>query len=110
MKLFLLGLLVLAPLGSMAVAATISPLRDSDPKMYDGIVVSAKSGMLDMTDNGGKSHSFKVGNEAKITVNGKPGKLSDLQISMKVRVIVDATEQVASISTIDMVKRVADNR
>jgi len=110
MKLLLLGLLALAPLGSIAIAATISPARDADPKMYEGIVVAAKSGMLDMTDNGGKSHSFKIGNEAKITVNGKPGKLSDLQISMKVRVIVDSMDQVASVSTIDMVKRVADSR
>jgi len=108
MRFLLLGLLMLAPLNSMA--ATASPALDKDPKMYEGTVVSAKSGTLDMTDNAGKSHSFKIGNEAKITVNGKPGKLSDLQLSMKVRVIVDAADQVASVSTIDMVKRVADNR
>ncbi len=105
MKFLLLGLLVLAPLGTMAGAGTISPARGADPKMFEGTVVSAKAGTLEIMENSGKSHSFKVGNEAKITVNGKPGKLEDLQLSMKIRVIVDAMDQVASVSTIDMLKQ-----
>lgn len=104
MKFLLLGLLVLAPLGSLAGANVFSPARDNDLKMFEGTVVSAKAGTLEMMENAGKSHSFKVGDQAKITVNGKPGKLEDLQLSMKIRVIVDAMDQVASVSTIDMLK------
>jgi hypothetical protein len=41
----------------------------------------------------------------KITVNGKDGKLEDLKAGMKIRVMMDKDNHVASISTVDSEKQ-----
>ncbi len=109
MKFLILGLLLLVPIGTVCGESFVSPYRDSDPKTFEGVVVSAKAGMLEMTDSGGKSHSLKITDATKITVNGRPGKLEDLQLSAKIRVILDDTNQVVAVSTVDKVKHVFAN-
>src|SRR5262245_14743588 len=73
----------------------------ADEKSHEGVVVSAGDGKLVMTDaSGGKEHSHKIGPAAKITVDGKAGKLEDLRKGMKIRVTMQDADVVA-VSTID---------
>ena len=78
-----------------------------DPHMLKGTVVSATAGRLVMKDSGGKEHSYSVDSVTKITVNGKPGKLEDLQETMPVQVTTDDKGKVLAVSTIDKDKRSA---
>ena len=76
-----------------------------DPQMKKGTVVSAGNGSLVMKDNKGKDQSYSVDSATKITVNGKPGRLEDLQETMPVQVTTDEKGKLLAISTIDMEKR-----
>jgi hypothetical protein len=73
----------------------------AEPRMLEGVVVSTAPNALVMKDAAGKQHSFKVEETAKVTFNGKPGKLEDFKASMPVRVTVGEEERVLAVSTID---------
>src|SRR5262245_11444953 len=77
----------------------------ADPQLHQGTVVSAGSGRLVMKDEAGKEQSFTIEPATKITVNGKPGKLEDLQATMPVQVMTDQKGMVLTVSTIDKEKR-----
>ena len=66
-----------------------------------GIVTSASAGKLAMTDDRGDSHSFAIGENVTITINGKPGKLEELQKGTRVRVITDKDGKALTVSTLD---------
>ena len=54
---------------------------------HEGTVVSAAEGKLVMADKDGKNeHTHMVGADAKVTVDGKAAKLSDLKKGQKVKV------------------------
>jgi hypothetical protein len=74
------------------------------PAAHEGTVVSVTANKLTMKDEAGKEHSHMVGADAKITVNGKPGKLEDLKTGVKIQVMTGEAGKVLAISTVDKVK------
>ena len=81
--------------------ASTLQLLAADPTSHEGTVVTASAGKLVMADSAGKQHSHSVEKNAKITVHGKPGKLEDLQPSIKIRVMTDKDGKVLTVSTVD---------
>jgi hypothetical protein len=75
----------------------------ADPVTQEGMVVTASGGKLTMKDKSGKESTHSIGPEAKITVNGKPGKLEDLKLGMPIRVTTDGAT-VLAVATIDELK------
>jgi hypothetical protein len=92
----MLAFLVCFAIGSLVQAA--------DPQMHKGTVLSASAGRLVMKDHAGKEQYFAVTEVTKVTVNGKPGKLEDLQETMPVQVTTDEKGKVLAVSTIDKEK------
>ena len=80
------------------------PLAAAEVKIQEGVVVSAGLGKLVMTDVEGKQHSHMVDEMTKIMVNGKPAKLEELKLGMRIQVMLDEKLKVLSISTVDEVK------
>ena len=80
----------------------------ADPQLTKGIVVSSMGNSLVIKDTAGKQQSFATDAATKITVNGKPGKLDDLQETMRVQVTTDEKGKVLSVSTIDTDKHDID--
>jgi hypothetical protein len=78
--------------------------RADDAQTHEGIVVSAGTGKLTMTDNSGKQHSHEIKETVKITVNGKPGKLEDLKAGVRIQVMTDKDGTVLAVSTVDKEK------
>jgi hypothetical protein len=76
-----------------------------DPLMKKGTVVSASNNSLVMKDTSGKEHSYSVDAVTKVTVNGKPGRLEDLQETMPIQVTTDEKGKVLAVSTMDKDKR-----
>jgi hypothetical protein len=76
-----------------------------DPLIKKGTVVSASNNSLVMKDTSGKEHSYSVDTVTKITVNGKPGRLEDLQETMPIQVTTDEKGKVLAVSTMDKDKR-----
>jgi hypothetical protein len=101
MKAFATLFVLLVVLGMFTTMSAIAEEGSS----HEGTVVSAGSGKLVMKDDQGKEHSHKVEAAVKITVNGKDGKLEDLKAGMKIRVMMDKDNHVASISTVDSEKQ-----
>jgi hypothetical protein len=90
---------------SMHPAGPIEIAPAGDPQMHKGTVVSAGDGRLVMKDSAGKEQSYSVDTVTKITVNGKPGRLEDLQETMPVQVTTDEKGKVLAVSTMDKDKR-----
>jgi hypothetical protein len=91
--------------GTMATAhADEASQNVAVPAAHEGTVVSVTANKLTMKDEAGKEHSHTVGADAKITVNGKPGKLEDLKMGVKIQVMTGEAGKVLSISTVDKVK------
>jgi len=90
------ALVALTMVGFLAAAASAA-----EPQLHKGTVVSAGSGKLVMKDTMGKEQSFAVDDVTKITVNGKPGKLEDLQETMPIQVTTDEKGKTLAISTVD---------
>jgi hypothetical protein len=76
-----------------------------EPQIKKGTVVSASNNSLVIKDTGGKEHSYSVDAVTKITVNGKPGRLEDLQETMPIQVTTDEKGKVLAVSTMDKDKR-----
>jgi hypothetical protein len=85
-------------------------LPAAEPQMVKGTVVSASGGKLVMKDSSGKEQSFTVDAVTKITINGKPGKLEDLQETMPIQVTTDEKGKTLSIATVDKDKHNRDRR
>jgi hypothetical protein len=77
----------------------------AEPQIHKGTVVSAKGTTLVMKDMTGKEQSFTVEPATKVTVNGKPGKLEDLQETMPIQVTTDEKGKTLAVSTVDKEKR-----
>jgi hypothetical protein len=75
--------------------------RANEPQIHKGTVVSATATRLVMKDTMGKEQSFTVDHTTKVTVNGQPGKLEDLQETMPIHVALDENGKVLTVSTID---------
>lgn len=94
---------------ALTALMALFPLSDvrADPIMLEGLVISAKAEKLVFQDKDNQQHNFTVEPNAKITINGKPGKLEDLQVGLRIRVVTEADGKVLSIATVDDVKRLA---
>ncbi len=77
----------------------------AEPQMHKGTVISAGAGKIVVKETGGKEQSFTVDEMAKITVNGKPGRLEDFQESMPVQVTTDEKGKVLAVATVDRDKK-----
>ena len=89
----------------LAISCFALTAAAADPLLHEGTVVSAAAGKLSIKDKAGKDQSFAVDGAAKITVNGKPGRLEDLKESMPVQIMTDDKGKVLSISTVDKDKK-----
>jgi hypothetical protein len=76
-------------------------MRANEPQLQKGTVVSASATRLVMKDTMGKEQSFTIDHATKVTVNGQPGKLEDLQETMPIQVALDEKGKVLAVSTID---------
>jgi hypothetical protein len=86
----------------VVVDGLMMPTAESlEPRMHKGTVVSAGAGKISIKEEGGKEQSFAVEAMAKITVNGKPGRLEDFQESMPVQVTTDEKGRVLAVATMD---------
>jgi hypothetical protein len=61
-------------------------------KSMDGVVVSATSDKLTMTDTEGKEHSQALAANVKITCDGKTCAAADLKQGMRIRVTTETAE------------------
>jgi len=75
-----------------------------EPQFHKGTVVSASVNRLVMKDTTGREQNFTIDHVTKVTVNGQPGKLEDLQETMPVQVGTDEKGKVIVVSTIDKEK------
>ena len=89
----------------LAIACFAAVSTAADPQLHEGTVVSAAAGRLSIKDKAGKDQSFAVDGAAKITVNGKPGRLEDLKETMPVQIMTDDKGKVLAISTVDKDKK-----
>jgi Cu/Ag efflux protein CusF len=81
---------VVAAVAMMVVWGAQSFAGDEQPGTHEGKVVKAEVGKLTMTDKDGKNeHTHMIGPDAKITVDGKESKLTDLKAGYPVKVIIE---------------------
>jgi hypothetical protein len=90
------ALVALVAIGWIAAAVSAA-----EPQLHKGTVVSAGGNKLVMKDTAGKEQSFTVDEVTKITVNGKPGRLEDLQETMPIQVTTDEKGKTLAIATVD---------
>ena len=76
----------------------------ADPQTREGMVVSAGSGLLVLSDMAGKDQTHRVDADAKVTVNGKPARLEDLKMGMRVRLTMEGPGKVLAVNTVDDLK------
>jgi hypothetical protein len=70
-----------------------------DDKTHEGTVVSAAAGKLVMTDKEGKNeHSHDVPLSAKVTLDGKDARLTDMRKGDAVKVTVDGSGKVSTVA------------
>ncbi len=69
--------------------------------VHKGTVISASNGRLVMKDMAGKEHTHLVSKDTKVTINGQPGRLEQLEPTMQVRVATEGADKVVSVSTVD---------
>lgn len=82
------GLAVVA----MLVVSAHSVAADDKADTHDGKVVKVDGDKLVMTDKAGKEHTHLVGNAAKVIVDGKDAKLSDLKPGQEITVTTEKKE------------------
>ena len=79
-----LGMVAFLVLATQSIAAE---------KTHEGTFVSATADKLVMSTDG-KEHSHAIGATTKITIGGKPGKLTDLKKGDKIAVTMDGDKVV----------------
>jgi hypothetical protein len=75
-----------AVLAALALSAWVGNVAVAADHEHEGTVVSASENKLTMTDKDGKEHSHDVGADARVTIDGKDGKLTDLRKGDKIKV------------------------
>ena len=101
----MLNRLMALVLAFIFVVAPASGTRSNEPQIRKGTVVSTTATRLVMKDTMGKEQSFTVDHTTKVTVNGQPGKLEDLQETMPIHVALDENGKVLTVSTVDKDKK-----
>lgn len=76
---------------AVAFAFCAAPALAEDPKpgTHEGKVVKVEANKLTMSDKDNKAHVHTVPADAKITVNGKEAKLTDLKAGDKIKVTIE---------------------
>jgi hypothetical protein len=77
------------------------PDQGKEPQTHEGVVLTSSADTISIRAADGKEHSFKINAMTRVTVHGKPGKLTDLKAGMPARVMVDSVGKVATVSTVD---------
>src|SRR2546421_9935821 len=80
LPLFLVALALVAFVSAPALA------EKAAGDTHEGKVVSATGNKLIMTDKDGKEHTHTLAENAKVMVDGKAGKATDLKPGMRIRV------------------------
>jgi hypothetical protein len=81
------------------VLGLVAGFAQAADKTHDGLIVSVAEGKLVMTDAQGKNeHTHAIGPTAKITLNGKEAKLSDLKKGDKVKVTASEDGKVSAVA------------
>jgi uncharacterized protein YuzE len=93
--------IVFFAIAALVSAAPAPPVAVDNTPTHDGTVISAAAGQLTMADAHGKPRDFKVTDMARITKNGMPAQLDDLEAGDAIRVTVDEAGRVVAISTRD---------
>ena len=86
---------------SLSLALGIRASNADEEHSYLGVVTSATAGSLSITDEKGENRTFSIDEKVVITINGKPGKLEDLQKGLRIRVITDKGGKALTVSTLD---------
>lgn len=86
-KMFALGASAIVLL--MGTISTLSA-AEAAPDTHDGQFVSIANNVLMMTSEDGQEQTHKLANQAKITLDGKPSKASELKAGMTIRVTTGA--------------------
>ncbi len=68
---------------SLATFVIDAPSTDSS---YSGKVTTISATQVTMLDAQGENRSFEVSSDAKITLNGKPAKLTDIEVGDQIKV------------------------
>ncbi|MCI0699564.1 MAG: hypothetical protein L0241_00565 [Planctomycetia bacterium] len=90
---------------ALAVWAMPALAEDPKPGTHEGKVVKVQAGKLTMTDKDGKNeHSHIVPATAKITLDGKAAKLTDLKPGQPVKVKIEKKEDKLVVVSIDAKK------
>ncbi len=67
-------------------------MKETRPEIHEGKIVSVSGNQITSTCVDGDEHHHTLIKGAKVTCNGKPGKLDDLQVGMPVRVTICAED------------------
>jgi hypothetical protein len=76
-------------LAVMALLGFVAQSFAAETKTHEGTVVAAAEGKLVMKDKDDKEHTHKIAEGTKITIGGKPSKLTDLKKGDKITVTMD---------------------
>lgn len=83
-------LLALAAVAFVAWTVPVNAEEEEKPGTHEGKVVKVDGTKLTMTDpDGKKEHTHAIPADAKITLDGKEAKLSDLKAGAKVKVTTE---------------------
>jgi hypothetical protein len=89
---------ILVAVSALALVIWTAPTALAADNTHDGTVVSVADGKLTMTATGSKDeHSHAVAADAKITLNGKEAKLTDLKKGDKVKVTLGSDKKATMI-------------
>lgn len=86
--------------GKDTVATTVQAIRKNATfaNTHDGKLVSMTARNFVMSGEDGKEHSHSLASNAKVTCDGKPCKLSDLEAGMKIRVTTSQSDKESAIN------------
>jgi hypothetical protein len=98
-------------LAAVVMAAAVLAPAEARAEVHtqEGVVVSAAMNKLVMSDLEGKQHTHAIEETTKITVHGKPARLDDLKLGMRIRVMSDE-KKVLAVATVDEVKSDPESR
>ena len=90
--------IVVPLLAVLALMLCVSPAIAADEKPHEGKVVKVETGKLTMTMTGDtKEHVHNVATDAKITLDGKEAKLTDLKKGFDIKVWLNEAKAVSKI-------------
>src|SRR5437879_5400906 len=101
LPLCLLALAVALFLGAARTLADKDKDAKADETTHEGTVVSVDKDKLTMADKDKNEHSHTVPADAKVTLDGKDAKLSDLKKDMKIKVTMSSKDKDAKVTKIE---------